>query len=54
VESIKHLTDIEQAEVIADKFSKVSQEYEALKTNVIFVPEFSETSIPVFTVQQVY
>ena len=35
VESIKHLSDQEQAEKIADKFSKVSQEYEALKTEDI-------------------
>ena len=28
VETIKHLSDKEQAELIADKFSKVSQEYE--------------------------
>ena len=53
VESIKHLTDKEQAEVIADKFSKVSQEYDPLRTTDILVPEFSESSIPVFTVQQV-
>ena len=31
VESIKHLSPEEQSEIIADKFSKVSQEYEPLK-----------------------
>ena len=38
VESIKHLTDTAQAEAIADKFSRVSQEYEPLKTDQIEVP----------------
>ena len=45
VDSIKHLTDQEQAEVIADKFSKVSQEYEPLQKDDIEVPFFDENSI---------
>ena len=53
VESIKHLTDKEQVEVIADKFAKVSQEYEPLKTEDIEVPEFHESSIPSFKPCQV-
>ena len=48
VDSIKHLTDQEQAEVIADKFSKVSQEYEPLQKDDIEVPFFDEKSIPSF------
>ena len=32
VESIKHLSDIEQAELIADKFANVSNEYQPLDT----------------------
>ena len=47
VNSIKHL-DQEQAEVIADKFSKVSQEYEPLQKDDIEVPFFDEKSIPSF------
>ena len=53
VESIKHLTDKEQAEIIADKFAKVSQEYEPLKSEDIHVPEFEQSTIPSFTHQQV-
>ena len=53
VETIKHLSDEQQAEVIADKFSKVSQEYDPLKTEDIQVPKFSEVTIPKFTPSQV-
>ena len=48
VESIKHLSDKEQAEKIADKFSKVSQEYEPLKAEDIKVPKFESSDIPCF------
>ena len=53
VDSIKHLTNEEQAEVIADKFAKVSQEYEPLKAEDIKVPFFSKSSIPRFNPVQV-
>ena len=53
VESIKHLSDKEQAEKIADKFSKVSQEYEPLQTDDIKVPEFDKSTVPSFTPEQV-
>ena len=53
VESIKHLSEQEQAEKIADKFSKVSQEYEALKTEDIKVPHFDPSTVPCFTPDQV-
>ena len=49
VETIKHLSIQEQAELIADKFSKVSQEYEPLNEKDIIVPEFESSSIPIFT-----
>ena len=49
VESSKHLSAKEQAEKIADKFSKVSQEYDPLKTEDIKVPEFDKNDIPFFT-----
>ena len=48
VESIKHLSSSEQAEAIADKFARVSQEYEPLNSEDIKVPEFDEQSIPRF------
>ena len=53
VESIKHLSDKEQAEIIADKFSKVSQEYEPLSKDDIDIPEFDKSSIPLFKPEQV-
>lgn len=53
VESIKHLSDEQQAEVIADKFAKISQEYEPLKSEDISVPEFEKSSIPKFSPTQV-
>ena len=40
VESIKHLSSKDQCEVIADKFSKVSQEYEPLNKDDIKIPDF--------------
>ena len=53
VESIKDLPVSEQAELIADKFAQVSQEYEKLKTEDIEIPEFSENEIPQFTEEEV-
>ena len=46
VESIKHLSDEEQAERIAEKFPEVSNEYEPLNRNAIKVPVFEENKIP--------
>ena len=48
VESLTHLSSQEQAEAIADKFSKVSQEYEPLKNDDIEIPLFDEETIPRF------
>lgn len=53
VGTIKHLSSKEQAEVIADKFSKVSQEYDPLKSEDIQVPHFEISDIPVFVPKQV-
>ena len=49
VESIKDLPASEQAELIADKFAEVANEYEKLKKEDIDVQEFSEKEIPQFT-----
>ena len=43
VESIKFRSDEEQVELIADKFSKVSQEYSPLDRSKIVVPPFNQT-----------
>ena len=53
VDSIKHLSDLEQAEIIADKFAKVSQEYDQLKTEDIKFPESNDSQIPKFLPQEV-
>ena len=53
VESIKHLSSAEQAEKIADKFCRVSQLYEPLKTSDIQVPDFDDSDIPSFKPSQV-
>ena len=53
VEDIKDFPDDEQAEIIANKFISVSQEYDKLKTDEIRVPEFENHKIPQFTEQEV-
>ena len=53
VESIKDLPINEQAELIADRFASVSQEYEKLKTEDIKIQEFSFDQIPQFKVSEV-
>ena len=46
VSTICEYSDEEQAEMIADNFSKISQEYDALNTCDISIPSFSEDTIP--------
>ena len=53
VDSIKNLSDKEQVEEIGNKFAKVSQEYNPLKTGDIKVPNFPDSSIPFFKLEQV-
>ena len=53
VEEISHLPDTEQAEVIADHFSAVSQEYNHLQTEDIQVPRFPQESTPHISVSEV-
>ena len=48
VETIKHMTNKEQVEVIADKFARVSQEYDPFKTENIEIPPFDKSQIPKF------
>ena len=54
IDEISHLPDQEQAEIIADKFSSIQNEYEQLKTDEINVPDYSENDIPQFHPAQVW
>ena len=53
VEEIKDLTDMGQAEKIAEKFAKISREYEKLEKDDIEIPQFSENDILVVTEKDV-
>ena len=53
VEAIKDLPNKVQAELIADKFASVSQEFEKLTDEDITVPEFNENDIPIVTSEEV-
>lgn len=46
VEAIKHLTDSEQVEMIAEKFAEVANLYEPLDRSKISVPSFTSADIP--------
>ena len=43
VDSIKEYSNKDQAEMIAEKFAEVSQEYDKLEKSYVKVPEFSES-----------
>ena len=49
VEAIKDLPNKEQAELIANNFAAISQEYDRLETDDIQIPFFSPSEIPVVT-----
>ena len=53
VESLKDLPSKQQAEIIADKFAEVSQEYEEIKAEQIEVPKFNEEDIPLISENEV-
>ena len=53
VEDIKDLPNKAQAELIANKFAAVSQEYDRLNSEDINVPNFSESEIPEISVEVV-
>ena len=48
VDEISHLSDQDQAEAIADSFSAISNEYEAINKDDIKIPSFPQSSIPHF------
>jgi hypothetical protein len=54
IEEISHLTDQEQAEIIAEKFSSIQKEYQPLKNEDITVPPFDAKDIPQFHPAQVW
>ena len=54
VDEISHLSDQEQAEKIADKFSSIQNEYEALQTDDISIQPFEASDIPQFHPAQVW
>ena len=54
VEEIRDLPDQEQAEIIAEKFAKIQNEYDPLQTEDISVPTFDKSEIPVFKVSKVW
>ena len=53
VESIKHLSNKEQAEKIADKFAELSNEYQPLDRSKINFPYFEDHDVPVFKEEEV-
>ena len=54
VSEICEYSDQEQAEMIATSFSKISQEYDVLKSCGVIVPPFPEDSVPHITHQEVF
>lgn len=55
VEEISHLSDRNQAETIADNFSKISNEYQTLKASDINLESSKvDTPVPVFEPHHVY
>ena len=49
VGEIRHLSDQEPVELIANQFAKIQNEYEPLEKTDISVPPFSESEIPNFS-----
>ena len=54
IDEIRHLPDQEQAEIIAEMFSSIQNEYEPIKTEDIVVPPFSSKDVPQFQPSQVW
>ena len=54
VEEISHLSDQEQCEAIAQKFSSIPNEYAALSTDDVHVPQFHANDVPQFNPAQVW
>ena len=54
VDEIRHLSDQEQVEIIANQFAKIQNEYDPLNSDDISVPYFSESEIPLFHPSQIW
>ena len=54
IDEINHLSDQEQAEIIADKFASIQNEFQSLKEDDINIPCFSEEDVPQFHSSQVW
>jgi hypothetical protein len=54
IDEISHLPDQEQAEIIAEKFSSIQNQYDPLKKEDIDIPKCSEKDIPQFHPAQVW
>ena len=54
IDEISHLDDQQQAEVIADKFCSIPNEYQPLKKEDVSIPPFCKEDIPQFHPSQVW
>ena len=54
VQDINHLSDQEQAEVIAEQFAKIQNEQNPFKKDDICIPPYNERDIPQFQPAQVW
>ena len=54
VDEINHLSDQEQAELIADQFSAIPNQYQSLSADDVKVPCFSKSDVPQFNPAQVW
>ena len=54
VDEISHLSDQQQAELIAERFASIQNEYQSLKNEDIDVPHFEENEVPQFHPSEVW
>ena len=54
IESINHLPSQQQCDLIANEFANIPNSYNPLHTSDIYIPNFTENEIPVFTEAQVW
>ena len=54
VDDISHLSDQKQAELIADQFASIQNEYQSIQKEDISIPHFEPNQIPQFQPSQVW
>ena len=54
IDEISPFSDQEQAEMIADKFSSIQNEYEPLKDDDVTIPAFEQDDVPQFQPSQIW